>query len=62
MKLALWVAQCHCPYAIVSDPELIDILTDLNIKVTVPSPSTVSRDVREIYAMSQKSIVAILQV
>jgi len=62
MKLALWVARHHHPYAIVSDPELIDILTDLNIKVTVPSPSTVSRDVREIYAMSRKSVVAILQV
>ena len=62
MKLALWVARRHRPYAIISDPELIDILTDLNSKVIVPSPSTVSRDVREIYAMSRKGIVTILQV
>ena len=61
MKLALWVAQFH-PYAIISDPELINILTDLNSKLIVPSPSTVSRDVREIYAMSWQRVVTILQV
>jgi hypothetical protein len=62
MKLALWAARRHRPYAIVADPELIEIFTDLNSKVIVPSPTTVSRDVREIYAMSRKKVAAILQV
>jgi hypothetical protein len=39
LKLALWVAQRHRPFAIVADPEFIEILTDLNAKVIVPSLS-----------------------
>jgi hypothetical protein len=41
MKLALWVARCHRPFAIVEDNELIDIFMDLNNKVEVPSCVTV---------------------
>jgi hypothetical protein len=37
MKLALWVAHCHWPFAIVEDKELVDIFTDLNNKVEVLS-------------------------
>jgi hypothetical protein len=42
MKLALWAVQHHRPFAIVADPEFIEILTDLNNKVIVPSPNTIS--------------------
>jgi hypothetical protein len=42
MKLALWVARRHRPFTIVEDKELIDIFTDLNSKVEVPSCFTVS--------------------
>ena len=52
MKLALWVSQHHHPYVIIAEPELIEILTNLNNKVIVPLLSTVLRDVRGIYAMS----------
>jgi hypothetical protein len=52
MKLALWVACRHRPFAIVKDVELMDIFKDLNNKVEVPSRSTVSRDVKEIFDMS----------
>ena len=52
MKIALWVARRHRPFSIIEDPELIDILRDLNSKVVTPSRYTVSRDVKEIFQMS----------
>jgi hypothetical protein len=62
MKLAIWVARHHRPFAIVEDDELIDIFMDLNNKVEVPSRFTVSRDVKEIFDMSQVKVAAILKV
>lgn len=62
MKLALWVARRHRPFAIVEDDELVDIFTDLNNKVEVPSWFTVSRDVKEIFAMSRLRVSDILKV
>jgi hypothetical protein len=62
MKLALWVARRHRPFTIVEDKELVDIFTDLNNKVEVPSRFTVSRDVKEIFYMSQIKVAAILKV
>jgi len=62
VKLALWVACCHRPFSIVEDEELIDIFMDLNNKVEVPSHVTVSRDVKEIFQISQSKVVEILQV
>jgi hypothetical protein len=62
MKLALWTVRRHRPFAIVADPEFLEILTDLNNKVTVPSPNTLSRDVREIFSMSRLKVASILQV
>jgi hypothetical protein len=62
MKLSLWVVRRHRLFAIVADPEFIEILTDLNNKVTVPSPTTLSRDVREFFTMSRLKVASILQV
>lgn len=62
MKLAIWVARRHRPFAIVEDDELRDIFTDLNNKVEVPSRFTVSRDVKEIFDMSRVKVAAILKV
>jgi hypothetical protein len=62
MKLALWAVRRHRPFAIVADPEFIEILTDLNNKVIVPSPTTLSRDVREFFNMSRLKVATILQV
>ena len=62
MKLAIWVAHCHQPFAIVEDNELIDIFVDLNNKVEVPSHFTVSRDVKEIFDLSRVNVAAILKV
>ena len=62
VKLALWVARHHRPFSIVEDEELIDIFMDLNNKVEVPSPKTVSRDVKEIFQISRAKVAEILQV
>jgi hypothetical protein len=62
MKLALWVVRRHRPFAIVEDPELLDIFSDLNNCAVTPSQSTVSRDVREIFKMSRTNVSRILQV
>jgi hypothetical protein len=62
LKLALWVARRHRPFAIVQDPELLEIFRDLNSRVETPSESTVSRDVKEIFALSRANVAKILQV
>jgi len=62
LKLALWVARRHRPFAIVEDEELIDIFMDLNNKVEVPSQQTLSRDVKEIFQISRTRVAEILQV
>jgi Na+-transporting NADH:ubiquinone oxidoreductase subunit NqrA len=62
MKVALWVARRHRPFAIVEDPELLEIFHDLNNKCTTPSASTVSRDVKEIFQVSRKKVAQLLQV
>ncbi|KAF8587498.1 hypothetical protein K439DRAFT_1337987, partial [Ramaria rubella] len=51
--LVLWVAHRHCPYTIVEDAELLEILWMLFDPVAVPSAHTVSRDVQEIFVISQ---------
>jgi hypothetical protein len=62
MKIALWVARRNCPFAIVKDNELVEIFTDLNNKVEVPSQFTVSRDVKEIFELSWIKVAEILKV
>jgi hypothetical protein len=62
MKLAIWVARHHRPFAIVEDDGLIDIFMDLNNRVEVPLRFTVSRDVKEIFEMSRVKVAAILKV
>lgn len=62
LKLALWVSRRHRPFSIVEDEELIDIFTDLNNKVEVPSRITVSRDVKEIFLISRVKVASMLQV
>ena len=61
MKLALWVARRHRPFAIVEDPELLDIFHDLNDKCATPSASTVSRDVKEIFQVTRLKVAQLLQ-
>jgi hypothetical protein len=62
MKLALWVARRNRPFAIVEDPELLNIFLDLNSQCVTPGQHTVSRDIKEIFNISQKKVAKILQV
>ncbi|EKM53159.1 uncharacterized protein PHACADRAFT_56859, partial [Phanerochaete carnosa HHB-10118-sp] len=55
------IACHHHPYAIVQDPELVEILQMLNSKVDIPHPKTVSRNVHEIFTISRESVGKILQ-
>ena len=62
LTAALWIAHQHRPFAIIEDPELIELFTSLNNKVVIPSCFTVSRDIQEIFATSQVGVAALLQV
>ncbi len=59
---ALWVTRCHRPYAIVADDELLAIFRMLYAQVEVPHPTTLSRDVKEIFLIAQKNVAHMLQV
>ena len=57
-----WVTECHRPFKIVEDPPLQEMLRMLYSRVEIPSDTTVSRDVREVYKISQSQVAKILQV
>lgn len=59
---ALWVVRRHRPYAIVDDPELLEIFRMLYSRVEVPHSTTLSRDVKEIFSIAQKNVARELQV
>ncbi|KAJ7703381.1 hypothetical protein B0H14DRAFT_3526965 [Mycena olivaceomarginata] len=60
MNIALWVSRRHRPFAIAEDPELLAIFSDLNKNVETPSASTVSRDVKEFFQLSQRVLPIVL--
>jgi hypothetical protein len=62
MKIALWVARCKHPFSIIEDLELLEIFHDLNPNCITPSHYTVSRDIREILALSHTKVGEILKV
>src|ERR1700712_4977132 len=47
LLLSLWVSRRKPPFAIVADPEFLEIVQMLYSRVDTPSPSVVSRDVKE---------------
>ncbi len=57
----VWIARCHRPFAIIEDEPLQDMFKMLYAKVEVPSASTVSRDVKEVWAISKKEVASFLQ-
>lgn len=59
--VAKWIFRNHRPFSIIQDQELMQMLRMLYAKVEVPSPNTVSRDVREVFALSRKQVAKILQ-
>jgi len=59
--IAKWVAESNHPVHIVSDPELIDLLTTGHPHLKVPSPNTVRCDVKAAYEKCQEHITKLLQ-
>ena len=62
IKVAIWVSRCNRPFAIIEDQELLDIFCDLHSKVETPSRQTVSRDIKQMFDISQKQVAKMLQV
>ncbi|KAG6904706.1 hypothetical protein DXG01_007777 [Tephrocybe rancida] len=61
MKISLWISRRSHLFAIAQDPELLDIFYDLNNKVEMPSASTISKDIKEIFKISRKNVAEMLQ-
>lgn len=62
LLLVRWISRRFRPYAIVADPELIEIFEMLYARVEIPSPSTLSRDVREVYDITSVKVGEFLKV
>jgi hypothetical protein len=59
--IAKWVAESNRPANIVSDPELINLLTTGHPHLKVPSPNTVRRDVKVAHVKCRERIINLLQ-
>ena len=59
---ALWVSQSGHPYVAIQNPDLLAIFCMLYGHVEVPQPTTLFRDVREIFEMTQQNVAKELQV
>ena len=59
--ITLWVSQCHRPFSIITNPPLQRMLRMLYAKVDIPSPSTVSRDVKEAFKIAKRHVGTVLQ-
>lgn len=57
-----WVFECHRPFSIIDDEPLQRILKMLYGKVETPSPTTVSRDVKQIHKIAKGHVGKKLQV
>ncbi len=62
LKLLTWVVRRHQPFAIVEDPELLEIFQMLYARVDVPSARTISRNVQEVFELSKHNLVSMLKV
>ncbi|KAF7797747.1 hypothetical protein EIP86_008947 [Pleurotus ostreatoroseus] len=60
--LAKWVSVRHRPYFIIKDPKLLEIFRMLYAKVEVPHPTTLSRDVHEIFKILRERLSLALEV
>jgi hypothetical protein len=60
--ISIWIAHRHRPFTIVEDTEFIELLRTLNSRVTILSRFTVSRDIQEIFDVTQQKVAAVLQV
>lgn len=57
-----WVCQSLRPFSIVKDSGFLTLMKTGRPGYYIPSPSTVSRDVKLVFARSRKRIAKLLQV
>lgn len=57
-----WVAQSLRPFSVVSDPGFLTLMKTGRPGMFIPSPSTVSRDVKMVFARTRARIAHLLRV
>lgn len=60
-KIVRWVAESKCPFNTVSDRGFQSLMKTGRPEYYIPSPSTVSRDVKKVFVNMQKRIVKMLR-
>ena len=61
-KIVRWVAESKRPFEIVADHGFQSLMKTGRPEYYIPSPTTVSRDVKKIFVNVRKRMVAMLQV
>ncbi|KAF5333044.1 hypothetical protein D9758_017293 [Tetrapyrgos nigripes] len=56
--LAIWVTHRKCPFKMIDDLELHEILTMLYHRVDIPHSTTISRDVKMIHEMAKVKVIS----
>ena len=62
VKIALWIARHHRPFAIIEDQELQEAFQMLYSRVEIPSRITVARDIQRIFEDAQEHLIGYLSV
>ena len=62
VKIALWIARHHRPFAIIEDQELQEAFQMLYSRVEIPSRITVARDIRRILEDAEQRLIGYLDV
>ncbi|KAK0452723.1 uncharacterized protein EV420DRAFT_1273616 [Desarmillaria tabescens] len=57
-----WAAKCHCPYRMFKDPPYWNIIHMFNPNIKMLSADTVTHDVKEVYQITKKQVVALLRI
>lgn len=61
-KLVNWIINKNRPYAIVEDPELIDIFCMLHGRLEVPCASTLSKDIKIVHGIAKRKLIQLFEV
>jgi hypothetical protein len=62
VEIVRWVAESKRPFKVVSDRGFQSLMKTGRPGYYIPSPATVSRDVKKVFANAQKQIAKMLQV
>jgi len=57
-----WVTENNCPVNIINDRELRKMLTVGRSRIELPSPTTISRDIKACFCVSRDHITKLLRV